>query len=87
MGLSERFFDREARRLLKEAIEAEQLTYKELVRRLERLGIHCNDRQLTNRINRGRFSFSFALQVLRALGRDSFPVPKLVKPPPGASKR
>jgi hypothetical protein len=87
MGLSERFFDREARRLLKEAIEAEHLTYKELARRLERLGIHCNDRQLTNRINRGRFSFSFALQVLRALGRDSCPVPKPAKPPAGGAKQ
>lgn len=80
MGQAQRFFEREARRIVKEAIEAEHLTYKELARELDKLGIHCNDRQLTNRINRGRFSFAFALQVLRALKRDVVPVPK---PPAG----
>ncbi len=36
-----------------------------------------DDRVLINRINRGGFSFTFALQVLSALGATSLNVPVL----------
>lgn len=35
------------------------------------------DRVLINRINRGGFSFAFALMVLDALGQPTLDVPKL----------
>lgn len=37
---------------------------------------------LINRINRGRFTFTFALQVLAALGVKSIPIPQLGQPKP-----
>jgi hypothetical protein len=60
--------------LLKERRDAEQLTYKALARRLEKLGVKKEDGDvldaiaLANRINRGNFSAGFAIAVLLALG-------------------
>lgn len=75
MGQADVFFEQRARALIKEAMEAQELSFKELARRLEAIGVICNDRQLTNRINRGKFSFAFALAAFRALGLDAVPVP------------
>jgi hypothetical protein len=75
MGQADVFFEQRAKTLIKEAMEAQALSFKELSRRLEGIGVVCNDRQLTNRINRGKFSFAFALAVFRALGLDAVPVP------------
>ena len=46
-------------------------------------GVKMETQALINRINRGRFTFTFALQVLAALGVKSIQVPQLgqAKPP------
>ena len=61
---------------IKELRESKQVSYKELARRLEAYGVFMSDQVLINRINRGGFSFTFALQVAAALGATSIPVPQ-----------
>jgi hypothetical protein len=71
------FYEARAKALVKELRESKQVPYKELARRLEAYGVFLSDRVLINRINRGGFSFAFALTVLDALGQSSIEVPRL----------
>lgn len=74
------FYEAQAKSLIKELRESKQVSYKELSRRLEAYGVVLDDRVLINRINRGGFSFAFALQVLAALGATIVEVPQLASP-------
>ncbi len=77
-----RFFDAQAELIVKQAVEDSKLTKKQLAKLMKsETGVIVNDLQLANRINRGRFSLSFALQVMRALGKDSIPVPRVPSRP------
>lgn len=71
------FYEARAKSLIKDLRESKQVSYKELARRLEAYGVVMDDRVLINRINRGGFSFAFALQVLAALGATTLTVPQL----------
>jgi hypothetical protein len=62
--------------------EANNVSYKELSRRLEGQGLQASERVLINRFNRGRFSLAFALQVAAALGVATIEVPT----PPSRSR-
>lgn len=75
------FYEARAKSLIKDLRESEGVSYKELARRLEAYGVMVDDRVLINRINRGGFSFAFALQVLAALGAHSVEIPRLSKRP------
>lgn len=61
----------EAKRLLKAELARSGVSYKVLVARLETLGITDNEGAIANRIARGKFSFAFFLQCMRALGIDT----------------
>ena len=74
------FYEARAKSLIKDLRESKQVSYKELARRLEAYGVVVDDRVLINRINRGGFSFAFALQVLAALGAPTLAVPQLSSP-------
>lgn len=76
------FYEARAKSLIKDLRESQGVSYKELARRLEAYGLFVDDRVLINRINRGGFSFAFALQVMSALGAQSVNVPKLSNPFP-----
>jgi len=71
------FYEARAKSLIKDLRESQGVSYKELARRLEAYGVVVDDRVLINRINRGGFSFAFALQVLAALGATTLDVPRL----------
>lgn len=71
------FYEARAKSLIKDLRESRQVSYKELARRLEAYGVVVDDRVLINRINRGGFSFAFALQLLAALGGTTLNVPQL----------
>jgi hypothetical protein len=71
------FYEARAKALIKELRESQDISYKELARRLESFGVHVSDRVLINRINRGAFTFAFALMVLAALGQKSIDIPRL----------
>ncbi|MDB5823677.1 MAG: hypothetical protein JWR21_2381 [Herminiimonas sp.] len=62
---------REARRLLQVELARKDIGYKELSRALESVGVDETAKALSNKINRGTFSFSFFLQCMAALKVDS----------------
>ena len=63
-----RDWDLEAKRLIKVELTRAGVTYKELARRLEAIGVIDSEAAIANRISRGRFTANFLLQVLHVLG-------------------
>lgn len=60
----------EARRLLRAQMALKDMGVKELAKALERVGYDEPAKALSNRINRGTFSFAFFLQCMWALDID-----------------
>lgn len=77
------FYAMQAKALVKDLRERRGLPYKELARRLEAEGETVDVQVLINRVNKGKYSFGFALQLLAAMDAQSIPVPKN----PGAAPR
>lgn len=61
-------WQREARRVLRAELLRKDIGYKELSRALEAIGVNEDAKALSNKVNRGTFSFSFFLQCMKALG-------------------
>jgi hypothetical protein len=74
---AEVFYALRAKSLIKYMRESKELSYKDLARRLEAEGVHMDVQALINRVNGGRFSFAFALQLLSVMGADHIDVPHL----------
>jgi len=55
-------------RLLKVELARKGVTYKQLVRMLEAIGVKETERSIANKMSRGTFSTAFCLQVLTAIG-------------------
>lgn len=62
---------REARRVLQTELKAKGISPKKLSRALESVGVKEEPKALSNKINRGTFSFMFFLQCMRALNIDT----------------
>jgi ribosome-binding protein aMBF1 (putative translation factor) len=75
--MTRRFYESRAKSLIKDLRESKQLSYKELAQRLEAQGAPIDVQVLINRVNHGKYSFAFALQLLRAMDVDTLTVPKL----------
>ena len=58
------------------------LSYKELCRRLEAYDVRISEQSLINKLNRGLYSFGFALLMLNVMGETSIKVPKLLRTRP-----
>ena len=54
--------------LLKAELKRRNLTYADLTKKLEAIGIKSNERNLSNKIVRGTFTAVFFLQCLEAIG-------------------
>lgn len=54
--------------ILKAELKRRNLGYRELAERLERFGIHENERNIANKVSRGGFSAVFFVQCLDAIG-------------------
>lgn len=67
-----------AQQLLLELRRDKGLSYKELCRRLESYDIHMTEQSLINKLNRGLYSFGFALLMLDIMGADTVKVPHLL---------
>lgn len=65
---SDRFWESEAKRILKAELARQGVTYKALVLRLEAIGVVDEERAIRNRISRGKFPLVFFLQCMRAIG-------------------
>ena len=61
-------WETEAKRVLRAELARAGVTYKGLVLRLERIGVVDNETAIASRISRGKYSFAFFLQCMRALG-------------------
>lgn len=74
------FYEKQARDLIKQAREEKQLTYAQLAELLRAHGAVLEERALINKINRGRFTFAFALQVMAALDMVVLQLPNVLIP-------
>ena len=74
------FYEKQARDLIKQAREEKQLTYAQLAELLKAHGAVLEERALINKINRGRFTFAFALQVMAALDMEVLKLPNVLIP-------
>lgn len=63
------FWHGEATRLLRAALAANRIQYKELSRRLGDFGEIEPEKTLSNKINRGTFSFMFFIKCMYAINR------------------
>lgn len=70
------FYEARAKSLIKDLREEKNISYKDLARRLETEGALIDVQVLINRVNQGKFSFAFALQLLAAMGAESIDVPR-----------
>lgn len=62
------FWQEEARSIVQAEMARNTVGYKELSTLLTRIGEESSPEALTNRINRGTFTFAFFLQVMVTLG-------------------
>lgn len=70
------FYAQAAKSLIKAARVDRKVSYKNLARLLEAQGTHVDVQVLINRVNQGKFSFAFALEVLAALGVERLEIPR-----------
>ncbi|MDQ3059253.1 MAG: helix-turn-helix transcriptional regulator [Pseudomonadota bacterium] len=70
------FYEARAKSLIKDLREEKGISYKDLARRLEAEGTPIDVQVLINRVNQGKYSFSFALQLLAAMGVETVTVTK-----------
>lgn len=87
MNAKRKFYEERAKRLLKDLLADKGLTHRELAAKLHEQGVWIETQPLINKLNRGRYSFVFALQVLAALGEKSLRVPKLPRNLAGGRSR
>lgn len=70
------FYEARAKALIKKLREDREMSYADLALRLQSYGVFVSERVLINRINRGTFTFSFAMMVLDALNAEMLEIPK-----------
>lgn len=61
-------WEEKAKGLLRAEMARNSVTYAQLVERLAGIGIDENERNLRNKVSRGKFTAGFFLQCLTALG-------------------
>jgi hypothetical protein len=60
-----------AKGLLRAEMARKGVTYAQLVEKLAEIGIDDNERNLRNKVSRGKFTAGFFLQCMKALGTDT----------------
>jgi len=76
-GRGRDFYAHRAKGLIKELREDRKVSYKDLARQLAAQGTPMDVQVLINRVNQGKFSFAFALQLLAAMGVEHLEVPRM----------
>jgi hypothetical protein len=54
--------------ILKAEMKRRHLSYRDLAAKLEEIGVHDSERNITNKVNRGSFTAAFFVQCLEAMG-------------------
>jgi 3-mercaptopyruvate sulfurtransferase SseA len=57
-----------AKVIIKAELAKKDISYEQLSEMLKEIGVDENKMNIANKLNRGKFSFSFALQIFKALG-------------------
>jgi 3-mercaptopyruvate sulfurtransferase SseA len=65
-------WEMKAANLLKAELKRKGVTYAQLVERLAEIGIDEKEVNVRNKLSRGKFTASFLLQCLAALGVEQF---------------
>lgn len=76
MNKKRQFYERQAKAILQDLRLDKELTHAELARRLEAHGVRIEPQVLINKLNRGTYSFAFALQVLAAMEVKTLRIPR-----------
>jgi hypothetical protein len=71
-----KYYRARAKAIVKELRTRNGVSYEQLVEALNKQGWAMSRQVLINRINRGTFSFAFALQLLAILGEEKLPIPR-----------
>jgi hypothetical protein len=64
-------WEAKARGIIRAEMARQNVTYSQLVERLESIGVAEDERNLRNKVSRGKFTAAFLLQCLAALGSHS----------------
>lgn len=72
-------YESKSRNFLKNILEDNSIDYTQLSTLLQKVGVNETNANLSNKIQRGKFSFSFVLQVLDAIDKDLSIVEKIEK--------
>ena len=57
-----------AKRLIKSELAKREIDYIKLAKPMNEIGVEEKQVNIANKINRGAFSFGFALQIFKAIG-------------------
>jgi len=68
-------WEAKARGIIRGEMARRGVTYAQLVARLEEIGVHEDERNLRNKVSRGKFTAAFLLQCLAAMGSWEVSVP------------
>jgi hypothetical protein len=60
-----------AKRLIKSELAKREIDYVKLAKLMNDIGVEEKQVNIANKINRGTFSFGFALQVFKAIGVEN----------------
>ncbi len=67
-----------AKRLIKSELAKREIDYIKLAELMHTIGIDEKQVNIANKINRGAFSLSFALQVFKAIGVDNIALKDII---------
>jgi hypothetical protein len=65
---AERDWNKHVVGILKAELKRRHMSYRDLSEKLEAIGVHDSERNITNKVNRGAFSAAFFVQCLVAIG-------------------
>ncbi len=63
-------WEAKARGIIRGEMARQDVTYSQLVERLESIDVKEDERNLRNKVSRGKFTAAFLLQCMRALGTE-----------------
>ncbi len=66
--MTEKDWNNKAKAIIKVELAKKDIGYEQLEQLLSNVGIEKNKLNIASKLNRGKFSFSFALQIFKALG-------------------
>jgi len=61
-------WEAKARGIIRAEMAKQNITYSQLTQRLESIGVQEDERNLRNKVSRGKFTAAFMLQCLAAVG-------------------